>query len=585
MDSNLKCGLCFNHFDSVKFIPQIFNCGHTFCRICIEKLIKSRFENDLKCLNCPIDNKIVSEKLENNFPENKLIIDLIELNGNNFLNLNLNDEKYNKNSDFSIINNAFLFCENYNKKLIEKYQIIRNNLNFLVNNKTYFYNNLKHLYENIIDLIIKDKENKLKNLDSFYTKKIDQNNLIDQCLQNYKRIVDNSMKKIIELKEQKFKTISISDQLTLINDLNLNQLNNEKINDEIENYINNIFNNKLNPIFNIDKNILIYANKLLDFIQIEFPNFNLNENNLTQTKFHLNNLNIDDLNESFSNIKISFSFIWPCPNTSKIYKYMGNNNWNLIKFSNPLQITFSNFFKTTKINSFKFIITGGLKNNLSSSDVFLFKESEANSELSTLNQMIFPRRAHGACLIKSNFLFVCGGIDNANNCMKKCEIFDINHNSWKETSDMLVAKCNLSLICVNSNFVFNFGGRLKNENEDFNKNNILEQYSNSIEMYDFLSNFWKLIHVKFPFSIECVSLNLISNKEILVCGGYSPKFGIINYCFSFDVDNYNLKLLVDKHIKKAGFILFESIRSGSNFHIFLGGNETFPEHIFFKYDS
>ena len=314
MDSNLKCSLCLNHFDSVKFIPQIFNCGHTFCRICIEKLIKSRIENELKILNCPICNKIVSEKLENNFPENKLIIDLIDLNGNNFLNMNLNE----KNSDFSIINNAFSFCENYNKKLIEKYEIIRNNFNFLVKNKTYFYTNLQNLYENIIDLIIKDKEIKLKNLDNFYTKKIDQNNLIDLCLQKHKRIVDNSMKKIIELKEQKFKSISISDQLTLINDLNLKQLNNEKINNEIENYINNIFNNNLNPIFNIDKNILTYANKLLDFIQIEFPNFNLNENTLNQTQ---NDFSIDDLNESFSNIKISFSFIWPCPNTSKIYKY------------------------------------------------------------------------------------------------------------------------------------------------------------------------------------------------------------------------------------------------------------------------
>ena len=573
MDSNLKCSLCLNHFDSVKFIPQIFNCGHTFCRICIEKLIKSRIENELKILNCPICNKIVSEKLENNFPENKLIIDLIDLNGNNFLNMNLNE----KNSDFSIINNAFSFCENYNKKLIEKYEIIRNNFNFLVKNKTYFYTNLQNLYEKIIDLIIKDKEIKLKNLDNFYTKKIDQNNLIDLCLQKHKRIVDNSMKKITELKEQKFKSISISDQLTLINDLNLKQLNNEKINDEIENYINNIFNNNLNPIFNIDKNILTYANKLLDFIQIEFPNFNLNENTLNQTQ---NDFSIDDLNESFSNIKISFSFIWPCPNTSKIYKYMGNNKWNAIEFSNPLQKTFPNFSKTTKINSFQFIITGGLKNNLSSNDAFLFTES-ANSNLSILNNMIFPRRAHGACLIKNNFLFVCGGIDSANNCMKKCEILDVDKNSWNETSEMLQAKCNLSLICVNGNFVFNFGGRIKN----FDENNVLEQYSNSIEMYDFLADFWKFVHVKFPFAIECVSLNFINNKEILVCGGYSPKFGIINYCFSFDVESYNIKFLVDKHIKKAGFVLFDSIKSGSNYHIFLGGNETFPEHILFKYDS
>ena len=230
MESLLKCCLCLNNFDSVKFIPQILNCGHTICKICIEKLIKTHIENDIKNFYCPIDKKIISEKIENNFPLNKIILDLI--------------------------------CENFNKKINENLKIIKNFSNFLLNNKIYFYNNLKNLYENIINLIIKEKEKNLKILDDFYNKKINENNLIEKILFNYKIIVENSMKKIIELKEQKFKKISIVDQLNLINDLNLNQLNNKNKNSEIENYIKNINNNNLNPIFNIDENILIYMMKI-----------------------------------------------------------------------------------------------------------------------------------------------------------------------------------------------------------------------------------------------------------------------------------------------------------------------------------
>jgi hypothetical protein len=78
---------------------------------------------------------------------------------------------------------------------------------------------------------------------------------------------------------------------------------------------------------------------------------------------------------------------------------------------------------------------------------------------------------------------------------------------------------------------------------------------------------------------------LNNQKEILLCGGYSPKFGIINYCFLFNIENNSIKLLADRNIKKPGFCIFDSIKNGNNFHIFLGGNENFPEHIIFKYEN
>jgi hypothetical protein len=90
------------------------------------------------------------------------------------------------------------------------------------------------LYENILNLIIKEKEKNLKNLNDFYNKKINENNFIEKILFNNKIIIENSMKKIIELKEQKFKKISIIDQLNLINELNLNQFNNKNQIFEIE---------------------------------------------------------------------------------------------------------------------------------------------------------------------------------------------------------------------------------------------------------------------------------------------------------------------------------------------------------------
>ncbi|KAF8361114.1 hypothetical protein PRIPAC_88037 [Pristionchus pacificus] len=56
-----SCSICFETFDSIKCIPHVLDCGHTFCEVCLlnEKLCPS---NQIKCPNCSKIHKLSNEK-------------------------------------------------------------------------------------------------------------------------------------------------------------------------------------------------------------------------------------------------------------------------------------------------------------------------------------------------------------------------------------------------------------------------------------------------------------------------------------------------------------------------------------------
>ena len=67
------CKVCYNHFDNDAHTPLLLPCGHTFCKICCEKLV-SLFgayfgENiNFQMIKCPIDKQIYEKKeLPKNF--------------------------------------------------------------------------------------------------------------------------------------------------------------------------------------------------------------------------------------------------------------------------------------------------------------------------------------------------------------------------------------------------------------------------------------------------------------------------------------------------------------------------------------
>ncbi|KAF8362337.1 hypothetical protein PRIPAC_89260 [Pristionchus pacificus] len=56
-----SCSICFETFDSIKCIPRVLDCGHTFCEVCLlnEKLCP---KNQIKCPNCSKIHKVSNKK-------------------------------------------------------------------------------------------------------------------------------------------------------------------------------------------------------------------------------------------------------------------------------------------------------------------------------------------------------------------------------------------------------------------------------------------------------------------------------------------------------------------------------------------
>ncbi|GMS86558.1 hypothetical protein PENTCL1PPCAC_8733, partial [Pristionchus entomophagus] len=59
LSDQLCCSICSETFDSVKFIPRILDCGHTFCEVCIYRL---RSDRRVKCPVCQRITDLPDEK-------------------------------------------------------------------------------------------------------------------------------------------------------------------------------------------------------------------------------------------------------------------------------------------------------------------------------------------------------------------------------------------------------------------------------------------------------------------------------------------------------------------------------------------
>ena len=74
----LDCPVCYESYDTVKYVPRIICCGHTLCSNCITKLI--HYYPSSSILKCPLDNSQLQLKKRKAscFPKNIIILRLIE---------------------------------------------------------------------------------------------------------------------------------------------------------------------------------------------------------------------------------------------------------------------------------------------------------------------------------------------------------------------------------------------------------------------------------------------------------------------------------------------------------------------------
>lgn len=69
------CQICMNHYDDKDNSPVVIQCGHTFCKCCVKKIVSDNNIQDIKTSKCPVCKKdINSKELVPNFELLSLII-------------------------------------------------------------------------------------------------------------------------------------------------------------------------------------------------------------------------------------------------------------------------------------------------------------------------------------------------------------------------------------------------------------------------------------------------------------------------------------------------------------------------------
>ena len=365
MENLPSCPLCNENFNNINKIPHIFLCGHTFCSSCISGLIVQNQSMKEIFVKCPIDNNIGSQYFDiKKIPINKILLDIIDTNGQNINDINLNKTSGYFTS-YSYLDSAEKNLINIKKDIISQFDIIKKSLDIIYNEKNLNCNNIINYFNNIHQIFSNQKEENLNKLDNYYNSKIDEYSNALEYLSNKRNFIENAIQKISLLKSQNLKPITISEQLTLLNELHLENINQEKF-DSIINSIINLINegqNSVQIIFN--NNCLFLIDQLKNCFNIIFPKYiqnlsnkiNLFDNNSIDNL--INSLN--DINSNMSNLNLDESFIWFQPLGSGIYKFNLENKWIKIN-ENKENFIFSEMFRQTKLNNNDYLITGGIIN-------------------------------------------------------------------------------------------------------------------------------------------------------------------------------------------------------------------------------
>eukprot|EP01097_Dermamoeba_algensis_P000940 TRINITY_DN1348_c0_g2_i1.p1 TRINITY_DN1348_c0_g2~~TRINITY_DN1348_c0_g2_i1.p1 ORF type:complete len:207 (-),score=52.50 TRINITY_DN1348_c0_g2_i1:680-1300(-) len=75
LEDLLSCPICFEQYDSQKFLPKLFPCGHTYCFSCVDKLcVKSKGS-----VSCPMDLKVIQLTTASNLVSNFTILELLSI--------------------------------------------------------------------------------------------------------------------------------------------------------------------------------------------------------------------------------------------------------------------------------------------------------------------------------------------------------------------------------------------------------------------------------------------------------------------------------------------------------------------------
>ena len=495
--------------------------------------------------------------------------------------------------------------------LIKKYKFFLSGKNQFYNMKQQSLNDINKYYNDLRETFENDYKQKLELISNYFTQIDNEFNTIDELLQNNKRIIDKGINNINILMKQSFIEIKLSDQLQLIDELNLNSLLDDNINNKINLFLFQIKNNLLIPKINIDNKVIELVQQIQNCFSMDINDKylsklspqsagNINMNNILDeknnkskslTSFFMNNndiyieeesneLNelIEDLCSYINQMELTPNLIWFEPNSINIYEIALNNNnkINAEKINYTYEgeslnnsFLFNEEFRVTNVNKNLIYITGGIN---SSKQVLnnVYEYSLINKTVTQKSSMNKNRICHGVILFK-NSIYVCGGIDDNFNTIDSCEKFDINENKWVFISSMKEKLCKFNLIQIDSKAFAGFGG--------VNENNI---FNNQIHYYRIDTDTWFILDkCTLPHGLIYPGLCKISSKYILILGGINESNQETNEILKMDISSGNIGNL-NKCLDIPGYFIYSNIFINNEIHLLLNHqNSKYPDRIIF----
>lgn len=489
--------------------------------------------------------------------------------------------------------------------LIKEYSLFLSGKNSFVNSKIQLLNDINKYYKDLIESFENEHKINLNLIENYFKNIEEEFNSIDQLLQNNKRIVNKGINYIDLLMRQNFVEVKLTDQLELIDELNLNSLLDNIDNNKINLFLYKIKNNLLIPEINVDNKVIELVQQIHNSFSIKINdkfynslnliNIDINSiieekeeiNNKSLTKIFLNNnkIYLEEENAELKNlieelcfyinkIELSQSFIWFEQNSNNIHEISLNNkkmNSSMIEYNyigkninNPF--LFNEEFRVSNLFKNLMYISGGIikSNNHIINDVYeYYLNKKSLVQKASMNQ---KRINHGSIIIGNN-LYVCGGIDENFNSLDTCEKFNIEKNEWTFIPPMKEKLSKINLIAIdNKNFAI-FGGIKDNSIFNF-----------KIHYYRIDTNTWFILNnFELPNGLIYPGLCKISPKYILILGGINEKNKESKEIFKMDIDSGNIEK-TNYFLDIAGFCQYSCIYSNNEIHLLLNHKgEKYPD--------
>jgi hypothetical protein len=235
-----------------------------------------------------------------------------------------------------------------------------------------------------------------------------------------------------------------------------------------------------------------------------------------------------------------------------------------VKLANNSNQFFPKYHRITELPDSSFMMTGGEVNGGVVTNAFHYY----NQNFAPKESMNNGRKAHGHIYCKG-MVYVFGGFDNYGT-ISSVERYDMNNGGWTNMANMIVPKAYVSCCRFSDDYLFLIGGFSSQDNDG-----IKEQ--ESIDRYDIKNNTHCTFKVKLPIASYGFACTMISNDEILICGGINNRTGKSSKVFVADLGKAFIKNLPD--LPSAGWTIFPVYYNNGSFNILFQGEETEEEGL------